>query len=105
MKGLSWGAALVAGALLQVTGTAWASPELARSRNCMACHSVANKVVGPAYKDIAARYAGQKDAEDKLASKIVHGGRGAWGPVPMPANSQVSEAESHALAKWILGMK
>lgn len=84
---------------------AMANAELAKSKNCMACHAVANKVVGPSYKDIAAKYAGQKDAEDKLVQKVIKGGGGVWGPVPMPANTQVNEAESRTLVKWILATK
>jgi cytochrome c len=71
----------------------------------MACHATANKVVGPAFKDVAAKYAGQKDAEDKLTQKVLKGGSGVWGPVPMPANGQVSEAEARTLVKWILSQK
>jgi len=79
--------------------------ELAKSKNCMACHSVQNKVVGPAYKDVAAKYAGQKDAEAKLVAKVLKGGSGSWGAVPMPANPQVTEAEAHTLVKWVLSQK
>ena len=71
----------------------------------MACHAVDKKVVGPAYKDVAAKYAGQKDAVDKLAQKVMKGGSGVWGPVPMPANPQVSEAEAKQLVAWILTLK
>jgi cytochrome c len=78
---------------------------LAKSKNCMACHSVQTKLVGPAYKDVAAKYAGQKDAEGKLVAKVLKGGSGTWGPVPMPANPQVSEAEAHTLVKWVLAQK
>lgn len=87
------------------SGSAMANADLAKAKNCMACHAVANKLVGPAYKDVAAKYAGQKDAEAKLAAKIVKGGSGAWGAVPMPANPQVSEAEAKTLAKWVLAQK
>lgn len=87
------------------SSSAFAQVELAKSKNCMACHAVANKLVGPAYKDVAAKYAGQKGAEDKLVAKVRKGGAGAWGPVPMPANPQVSEAEAHTLVKWILASK
>ena len=79
--------------------------DLARAKNCMACHSVQNKVVGPAYKDVAAKYAGQNGAEAKLVQKVMKGGSGTWGPVPMPANTQVSEAEAHTLVKWVLSQK
>ncbi|MBC7471068.1 MAG: c-type cytochrome, partial [Ramlibacter sp.] len=78
---------------------------LATSKNCMACHAVDKKLVGPAYKEVAAKYAGQKDAVDKLSIKIMKGGSGVWGPVPMPANTQVNEAEAKKLAAWVLSLK
>ncbi len=81
---------------------AWADPALAASKNCMACHAMDRKVVGPAYKDVAKKYAGQKDAADKLAAKIMKGGSGVWGAIPMPANPQVNEAEAKKLAAWVL---
>ena len=96
-------AAAVGGCL--VASPAWADAQLAAKKNCMACHAVDKKVVGPAYKDVAAKYAGQKDAVDKLAAKIMKGGSGVWGPVPMPANPQVSEAEAKQLAAWVLAQK
>ena len=95
--------ALAAGIVL--AGPAFADLALATSKNCMACHAVDKKLVGPAYKDVAAKYAGQKDAEDKLAAKIQKGGSGVWGPVPMPANTQVNEAEAKKLAAWVLSLK
>jgi cytochrome c len=88
-----------------VSNAAMASPELAKAKNCMACHTVANKVIGPSFKDVAARYAGQKDAEDKLVQKVLKGGSGAWGSAVMPANPQVSEAEARTLVKWIMMQK
>jgi len=88
-----------------VTIPALASPELAQKKNCLACHAVDKKVVGPAYKDVAAKYAGQKDAADKLAEKIMKGSSGVWGQVPMPANPQVNAAEAKQLAQWVLGLK
>jgi cytochrome c len=84
---------------------AWASADLAQKKNCMACHAADKKLIGPAYKDVAAKYAGQKDAADKLAQKIVKGGSGVWGAVPMPANPQVTEAEAKQLAAWVLTTK
>jgi cytochrome c len=84
---------------------AMADLALAKSKNCMACHAVDKKMVGPAYKDVAAKYAGQKDAVDKLAVKIMKGSSGVWGPVPMPANAQVKEAEAKTLAAWVLSSK
>jgi cytochrome c len=90
---------------LVASGTALAQADLAQKKNCMACHAVDKKVVGPAYKDVAAKYAGQKDAAAKLAEKIQKGGSGVWGPVPMPANTQVNEAEAKQLAAWVLSLK
>jgi cytochrome c len=94
---------LAAGVL--VSNAAMANADLAKAKNCLACHAVANKVVGPAFKDVAAKYAGQKDAEDKLTQKVLKGGSGVWGAVPMPANAQVNEAEARTLVKWVLSQK
>ncbi|WKB52654.1 c-type cytochrome [Eleftheria terrae] len=84
---------------------AFASQQLAQQKNCMACHATDKKLVGPSFKDVAAKYAGQKDAADKLAQKVIKGGAGVWGPVPMPANAQVSEAEAKQLVQWVLSVK
>jgi len=92
-------------ALALVSLPAFANPDLAQKKNCMACHAVDKKVVGPSYKEVAAKYGGQKDAVDKLSEKVLKGGSGVWGPVPMPANPQVSPAESKQLVQWILGLK
>ncbi len=96
---------LIAGLMAAASLPALANQQLAQSKNCMACHAVASKLVGPSYKDVAAKYAGQKDAADKLAEKIIKGGSGVWGPVPMPANPQVSQAEAKQLVTWILTQK
>lgn len=96
-------AAVFASAL--VSQAAMANADLAKAKNCMACHAVANKLVGPAYKDVAAKYAGQRDAENKLVAKVMKGGSGVWGAIPMPANPQVSEAEARTLVKWVLAQK
>ena len=98
-------ALFVLAAAAALTGPALADQALATSKNCMACHAVDKKLVGPAYKDVAAKYAGQKDAVDKLAAKIIKGGSGVWGPVPMPANTQVNDAEAKKLAAWVLTLK
>ncbi|QNN56096.1 c-type cytochrome [Diaphorobacter ruginosibacter] len=90
---------------LAVAAPAFADQALATSKNCMACHSVDKKLVGPSFKDVAAKYAGQAGAAEKLASKITKGGSGVWGPVPMPANAQVSDAEAKKLADWVLTLK
>ncbi len=95
-------ATLVATALCM---PAWADLALATSKNCMACHATDKKLVGPAYKDVAAKYSGDKTAADKLATKIQKGGAGVWGPVPMPANTQVNDAEAKKLAAWVLTIK
>lgn len=71
----------------------------------MACHSIDHKVVGPAFKDVARKYGGQKDVEDRLTQKVLKGGAGVWGAVPMPANTQVTEAEARSLVKWVLSLK
>ena len=71
----------------------------------MACHAVEKKLVGPAYKEVAAKYAGQKDAVESLSTKVIKGGAGVWGAIPMPANAQVSEAEAKTLVNWILQQK
>jgi cytochrome c len=91
--------------LLTVSGGAIASEQLAKAKNCLACHATDKKLVGPSYKDIAAKYAKDQAAAGKLAKKIREGGVGAWGQIPMPANPQVSEAEAQTLAKWVLATK
>jgi cytochrome c len=96
--------------LLAVLGLAATSPALAdlalaTSKNCMSCHAVERKVLGPSFKEIAAKYKDNKGAADMLATKIVKGGSGVWGAVPMPANNQVSEAEAKKLAAWVLSTK
>jgi cytochrome c len=78
---------------------------LATSKNCMSCHTVERKVLGPAFKDVAARYKDNKGAVDLLAAKIMKGGSGVWGPIVMPANTQVSEADAKKLAAWVLSTK
>lgn len=78
-----------------------ANAELAQSKNCMACHAIGNKLVGPAFKDVAKKYAGEAGADAKLSEKIMKGSVGVWGPVPMPANAHVTSAESLSIVKWI----
>ena len=90
--------------MLVATSPAFANADLAAKKNCLACHAVDKKLVGPSYKDVAAKYAGQKDAVAKLADKIQKGGVGAWGQVPMPAN-QVTPDEAKQLATWVLQQK
>ena len=88
-----------------VCAPAMADLQLATAKNCMACHAVDKKVLGPSYKDVAAKYAGQKDAAAKLEAKVMKGGSGTWGPIPMPANPQVSADEAKKLVAWILAQK
>ena len=71
--------------------------DLAKTRNCLACHGVERKVLGPSFKEVAQRYADRPGSADKLAAKVLKGGSGSWGLVPMPANTQVSEAEAAQL--------
>jgi cytochrome c len=96
---------LALAAAASLTLPAMADQALATSKNCMACHAIDKKLVGPAYKDVAAKYAGDKGAADKLVAKVLKGGSGVWGPVPMPANPQVSEAEAKKLVAWVLSQK
>jgi cytochrome c len=93
------GALIAAGALLAVP--AQANEELAKKSNCLACHQIDKKSVGPAYKDIAKKYKGQ-DVAAKLAEKVKKGGQGVWGPVPMPPNAAVPDADIKTLVDWIL---
>ena len=90
---------------LSVAAPAMADEALAKSKNCMACHSIDKKLVGPAYKDVAKKYAGQKDAEATLVTHVLKGSKGVWGPVPMPANANVNEAEAKQLVAWVLSLK
>ena len=72
----------------------WANLDLAKKNACMSCHSAERKLVGPAYQDVAKKYAGQKDAAATLAKNIKAGGSGKWGPVPMPMQSTLSDADA-----------
>jgi cytochrome c len=82
-----------------------AAEALAQKSGCLACHSIDKKVLGPAYKDVAAKYKGDKTAEAKLVAKVKAGGSGVWGPMPMPANSpQVKDADITTVVQWILAM-
>ena len=90
---------------LCASAPALADLALATSKNCMACHALDRKIVGPAYRDVANKYRADPGAVDRLAAKIMRGGSGVWGAVPMPANSQVNDAEAHKLAAWVLTVK
>ncbi len=93
---------ILIGAAVLVSAPAFASKELAQKNACLACHAMDRKLVGPSYQSIAAKYAGQKDAEAMLAASIKKGGAGKWGPVPMPAQAALSEADAQTLAVWVL---
>jgi len=94
---------LVSALMLFSAQSVMADQALAQSKNCLACHSVENKIVGPALKDIAAKYKGDGGAVATLAAKVKNGSSGAWGAIPMPPNA-VSEAEAETLVKWILSL-
>ena len=99
---------ILSAAALAVTAVlpAQASEDLAKKHLCTTCHVVKGaKTIGPAYADVAKKYAGQKDAEAKLADKVKKGGQGVWGQVPMPPNAAVPDADLKALVKWILSVK
>ena len=102
--------ALASTLLFAVAGLVAATPALAdmalaTAKNCMACHAIEKKLVGPSDKDGAAQYAGQPDAVEKLSAKVIKGGSGVWGPIPMPANAQVTPDEAKKLIAWILTQK
>lgn len=85
-----------------VSAPAFANLDLAKKNACMACHAVDKKLVGPAYQEVAKKYAGQQDATATLVKSIKNGGSGKWGPVPMPAQAALSDADAGLLAAWIL---
>ena len=90
--------------VLTIGAPAFASQQLAKDKNCLACHAADKKLVGPSYKDIAAKYKADKNAQAMLVKKVREGGVGVWGQIPMPANPQVNEQEAQALVKWVLSM-
>jgi cytochrome c len=96
--------ASLACAALVLGGSAQANADLAKSKACLGCHAIDTKVLGPAFRDVAAKYKGQKDAEAKLVNSITKGSTGTWGPMAMPPNV-VSAAEAQTLAKWVLSQK
>ena len=96
---------LAACLMTAASGAALANADLAKAKNCMACHAMDKKLIGPAYKDVAAKYASDKDATAKLVKKVREGGVGVWGQIPMPANPQVSADEATTLVKWLLTLK
>jgi cytochrome c len=103
--------ATIAGATLVTAGSAHASLDNAAAEammkkdGCAACHAVDKKIVGPAYNEVAAKYKGDAGAAAKLEAKVKAGGSGVWGPVPMPPNANVPDADIKALVGWILTLK
>ena len=97
--------ALLLAATAVVATPALANEELAKKNACTACHAVDKKLVGPSYKDVAAKYRSDKGAEAKLIEKVKKGGTGVWGQVPMPPNPAVPDADVRALVKWVLSVK
>ncbi len=97
--------AALATATALAAGAAGASEELLKKHGCIACHAVDKKLVGPAYKEVAAKYKGDKDAAKKLAEKVKKGSQGVWGQVPMPPNAAVPDADIAAMVKYILAVK
>jgi len=96
---------VVAASTLLLIGTVQADAGLAKSSGCMACHMVDKKLVGPAYKDVAAKYKGDSAAEASLIKNVKNGSKGTWGPIPMPPNANVSDESIKTLVKWILSLK
>ena len=96
--------AMMAAAGIVIAGQAQADEALAKAKNCMSCHAVNKKLVGPAYKDVAAKYKGDAKAPAMLAAKIKAGGKGTWGEIPMPPNN-VTPEEASKLAAWVLAQK
>jgi cytochrome c len=97
---------VLAAAALLLAAPVQASEALAKKHACVACHVIKGaKTVGPAYADVAKKYAGKKDVEAKLVDKVKKGGTGVWGQIPMPPNAAVPDADVRALVKWILSIK
>lgn len=96
--------AALASVMMVSAGQATADEALAKAKNCMTCHAVATKLVGPAYKDVAAKYKGDAGAAAKLAAKVKAGGKGVWGEMPMPPNN-VTDDEAAKLVAWVLSQK
>ncbi len=98
-------ALIVFASTLIVATPSMADEALAKANNCMACHAVDKKLVGPAYKDVAKKHGNDASKADMLAAKIIKGGSGVYGAIPMPANPKVSEADAKKLATWVLSLK
>jgi cytochrome c len=97
--------AVAVGFLFSSSAFAAGEEDLAKAKNCMTCHKVADKLIGPSYKEVAVKYAGQKGAADLLVEKVIKGGVGVWGQVPMTPNPGVTPDEAKKLVAWILATK
>lgn len=95
----------IAVGLMASAGSAFADPDMLKKYNCVACHHNERKMIGPAYKDVAAKYSADAGAAEKLAKKIQSGGAGAWGEMPMPPHPQLSDADALTLARYVLTIK
>ena len=94
---------LLAAAGVLSAGAVQADEALAKAKNCLACHAVDKKVVGPSYKDVAKKYTAKDEA--MLAEKVIKGSKGVWGAVRVPRNPSVTPDEANKLVKWILSLK
>jgi cytochrome c len=97
------GCALVAG--LALAATAQADEKLAKSVGCMTCHGVDKKIIGPGFKEIAAKYRGTKGAEELLFKHVKYGSQGVWGSIPMPPNKHLKDEDIRTLVRWTLTQK
>ena len=95
----------VSAGLLAGVGNALASEALAKKYACLSCHTMDKKLIGPSYKEVAAKYKGDAGAEAKLIAKVKNGSTGTWGQIPMPPNAAVPDADIKALVKWALSTK
>ncbi len=96
---------VIAAACLTLAGAAQASEKLAQASGCTACHTMDNKVIGPSFKDIAAKYRASKGAEADLIKKVKAGGKGVWGDIPMAPNAHVKDEDIKSIVQWILAIK
>jgi cytochrome c len=103
MKNHALACALAAAAIFAAPASA--NEKLAQASGCMTCHSVDKKIVGPAFKDVAQKYRGDKTAEAKLFTKVKQGGKGVWGDIPMPPNAHVKDQDIKTLVHWVLSLK
>jgi len=97
--------AAASAALMVMSGVASADQALAQKNACMSCHGVDKKIVGPAFKEVAAKYKGDAGAQARLVAKVKAGGKGVWGQVPMPPSPQVKDEDLNKIVSWVLSLK